>query len=118
MSKHFVSRKTTIIKKFDLVKHPVHGVGEVLEEWGTWLVCRNCFKPMPKTIRGVQRTGPVKRARHPISGAATVCCSDGLLMVSGYNIFDIRFFKDGKTRSINACWLTLVDEAGGNRKAA
>lgn len=82
------------IKKGDTVVSKSYGVGEVLEEWGTFTSCRNCFRPA-----------------QPYEWL-TECCDAPPLTVSGRDIFDIKF-RDGKTRSVNAAWLRLLEDLSG-----
>ena len=98
MSNKWARKPSGAFSKGDMVMSPTYGRGEVLEEWGTFISCRNCFRPLPRVKRG------------KFGGLVTLCCGDLPLPVSGQNIFDVKF-NDGKTRSINACWLTKIETA-------
>jgi hypothetical protein len=71
------------------VDHRIHGRGVVMQGWGAWNACRNCYA----RVEGTHCPG---------------CKTDDLLQVSGLGIYDVRFFGDGKTHSVNRCHLRIV----------
>lgn len=83
-----------------MVESPTYGRGLVLEEWGVFFTCRDCLR-LIDIPRRVGHDG-----RHP-TFKPTKCCNTGVLLVSGKNIFDVRF-GNGKTHSINEAHLKLV----------
>lgn len=68
-----------------LVRHRRYGIGEVVEEWGIFASCPECFASVPFYQN-------------------TRCHNKKPAMVSGAGIVDVRF-ADGKTHSINVQWL-------------
>lgn len=71
-----------------LVRHRTHGIGEVVEEWGVFASCPECFESVP-----VHRK--------------TRCHNRRPLMVSGAGVVDVRF-SDGQRHSINVQWLDRI----------
>lgn len=82
-AKELLKKQKARIKKGDFVFHATLGRVEVLEEWGLFFACRNCYKPL--------------------EGPRAKCCGDPLGVYGG-GIFDV-LCADGKTRSINKQWL-------------
>ena len=70
------------------VEHRIWGIGEIIEEWGTFYACRSCHAQcLPRRL--------------------SQCCNDRSIEVSGTGVFDI-LFEDGKVRSINQQWFRRV----------
>lgn len=77
-----------MLKMGDIVTHETYGMGIVVEVWGVFLSCRQCFRPVT-------------------SHGATSCCGVLPAIIGGKGIFDVEF-SDGKTHSIHQRWLKRV----------
>ncbi len=92
------TRRQMKIKQGDHVLHSVHGFGLVLQEWGTWKACHQCYCPFCKTHDEfkVDKDGLAIRDNKgkPLPN---------YYEVSGVGIFDVKFGNE--ICSINRVWL-------------
>jgi len=73
------------LKPGGAVLHRKYGIGHVIQQWGVWESCRQCYAPNYD-------------CRH----------TAGKLKVSGEGVFDIKFFSRPEIRAINCVWLTPI----------
>jgi hypothetical protein len=81
---HETMIQTRRILQGDWVTYPIHGVGQVIEAWGNFHACGNCFAVC-------------------LPGRPTESCNSRPIAIRGRGIFDVRF-ADG-LHSINKLWL-------------
>ena len=70
----------------DRVVHKTHGHGLVIEKWGSFWACTQCFKTLE-------------------SGNSKCHCGGRAHGIPGAGVCDVLFYKDGKTRSIHCTWI-------------
>jgi hypothetical protein len=108
------------LKPGDKVWHKTHGIGTIIEQWGSWFSCRDCYAEV-NNIQGckhILRVNKTKRLKYDdmrvrVSITPNIDCYDpeqipGVYLISGSGIFNIAFPHG--TEAINQRWLILPED--------
>ncbi len=72
----------------DHVHHETHGAGVILNEWGTWPACSNCYKELDGKPKASQ------------------CCDAPVLSIPGNGTMVVKFKR--AVEYINCIWLQPI----------